>query len=256
MNKLVKIAPIVVVIACLGSLFFAFKLAGTKSQLKEEKATLTEDVQRANSELGKAKDQAQQYATTAQQAQNAAAAAAAEAQVAKTELAAKAQEAETAASRASELEKQAQETAAKLATAEDMLKKIQESTQTASATGEAAGDIGTKLVALGDENKLLSEQLINMRNETQRLRTELSKQTETPTGLRGKVAAVEDAWSFVVLNIGRTQNVQPNSEFIVYRDTKMVSKVQVVNVGRETCVAEILPEYNIGKPQVGDMVLH
>jgi len=252
--KIIKIALVVVILAGAGSLFFAFQLGNTKTSLKADKEKLAGEVTQKEA----AAQQAQQAAATAEQARqqavNNAAAAGAEAQAARAELGAKQSEIDSAKTQAAAIQKQAEDTAAKLAAAQETLQKIQASTQTT--PGQDVGDIGTKLTAMGDENKLLSEQLINMRDETQRLKTELAKKTETPVGVRGKVAAVEDKWSFVVLNVGQQHRVQPNSEFIVYRDAKMITKVQVLTVGPTTSVAEILPDYNLGAPRVGDMALH
>lgn len=252
--KMIKIALVVVILAGAGSLFFAYQLGNTKTSLKADNEKLTSEVTQKDT----AAKQAQQAAVSAEQARqqavNAAAAAGAEAQAARAELTTKQSEIDAAKAQTAEIQKQAEDTAAKLAAAQETLQKIQASTQ--SGPGSDVGDIGAKLAAMGDENKLLSEQLINMRDETHRLKTELAKKTETPVGVRGKVAAVEDKWSFVVLNVGQQQRVQPNSEFIVYRDTKMITKVQVLTVGPTTSVAEILPDYNLGAPRVGDMVLH
>lgn len=251
MNKIVKIALVVVIVAGFASLWFAFKLGTAKNDLKASNTKLTDDVAKDTKQLDDAKKQIQSDAAQLAQAQTVVANANAETQAAKTELTSKQQEAEVAKAKASILEKQVQETSAKLTAAEDTLQKIQRATP-----GGDAADIGTKLTALGDENKVLSEQLINMRTESQRLRAELAKKTETPVGVRGKVAAVEDTWNFVVLNVGQSQHVTPNAEFIVYRDTKVVSKVQVQSVGRETSIAEIMPDYKLGPPRIGDAVLH
>ena len=61
---------------------------------------------------------------------------------------------------------------------------------------------------------------------------------------------------FVVLDIGRSQHVTSNAQFLVYRDSKMIGKVQVLSVGASTSVAEVLPEYQRGTPRVGDLVIH
>ena len=249
--KIVKIALIVVIVAGLASLWFAFKLGTTKNDLKASNAKLSDDIANAATHLQGAQKQIQTDAAQLAQAQTVVAAANAEAQAAKTELTTKQQEAEVAKAKAVALEKQAQETSAKLTAAEDTLQKIQR----ASPGGDVV-DVGTRLAALGDENKVLSEQLISMRTESQRLRDELAKKMETPVGVRGKVAAVEDTWNFVVLNVGQSQHVTPSAEFIVYRAAKVVSKVQVQSVGRETSIAEIMPDYNLGAPRIGDAVLH
>jgi len=80
--------------------------------------------------------------------------------------------------------------------------------------------------------------------------------TTTPTNLRGRVVAVQDNWGFVVLNLGRDQRVQPNAEFIVFRNNKMITKVKVRSVGENTSVAESLKGFQLSQPRVGDLIVH
>jgi len=60
----------------------------------------------------------------------------------------------------------------------------------------------------------------------------------------------------VVLDVGRNDRVQTNAQFLVYRDDKMIGKVQVNSVQATTCIAEILPDYRTDNPRVGDLVVH
>jgi archaellum component FlaC len=254
MNKLVKIAPIIVIVACAGSLFFAFKLGTVKTQLTTDKEQLTKDAETARIELGKAQQQLQQDAALLQKAQNDVAAANANMQGAQAALADKTKEADAAKARVAELEPQLQDTKTKLASAEDTLQKIQEATKTEDM--QNIGQIREKLVALGEENKVLSEQLTSMRDENTQIKKKLAEKTETPVGLRGKVAAVQPSWGFLVLDIGQNDRVRPESYFIVYRDSKMIGKAQIVAVNPNTSIAELLPEYSRGTPRPGDMVVH
>lgn len=254
MNKLVKIAPIVVILACVGSLFFAFKLNGVKTKLTTEKEQSAKDAEAAHGQLGQAQQQLQQDGVLLQKSQNDVAAANANMLGAQAALADKAKEADAAKTQASELDKQLQETKTKLAGAEDTLQKIQEVTK--SEDMQNIGQIREKLVALGEENKVLSTQLTSMRDESTALKQKLAEKTETPVGVRGKVSAVQPNWGFLVLNIGRNDHVTPDSHFIVYRDDKMIGKAQIVVVNATTSIAELLPEYSQGTVRPGDMVIH
>lgn len=254
MNKLVKIAPIVVILACGGSLFFAFKLNGVKTDLKAEVDSQKKDAEAAHAQLSQAHQQLQQDAASLQKAQNDVAAANANMLGAQAALADKTKEAQAAKTQVTELDQQLQETKTKLAGAEDTLQKIQEVTK--SEDMQNIGQIREKLVALGEENKVLSTQLTSMRDENASLKQKLAEKTETPVGVRGKVAAVQPNWGFLVLDIGQNNRVRPDSYFIVYRDTKMIGKAQVVVVNANTSIAELLPEYSDGAVRPGDMVLH
>jgi flagellar biosynthesis GTPase FlhF len=254
MNKLVKIAPIVVIVACAGSLFFAFKLSGVQSDLKAGKAQLASEKAQVEKDLATTRQQAEVAQAGMQQAQAQAAAADAEKQAAQVALGDKTKEADAAKARVTELDTQLQETKTKLATAEDTLQRIQEVTK--SEDMQNIGQIREKLVALGEENKVLSQQLTSMRDDNLELKKKLAEKTETPAGLRGRVAAVQPSWGFLVLDIGQKDRVQRESYFIVYRDSKMIGKAQIVAVKPNTSIAELLPEYSRGTPRPGDYVIH
>jgi hypothetical protein len=80
--------------------------------------------------------------------------------------------------------------------------------------------------------------------------------TTTPIGVHGRVSVVQGKWGFIVLDVGHAQKVQPNTEFLVYRDSKLVSKVKVVSVADQNCVAQILPDYLKRPPLPGDLAVH
>lgn len=254
MNKLAKIAPIVVILACAGSLFFAFRLSGVKAKLKADNKQLTDGMNAAKAQLDQTKQQMDQYGMLLQKAQNDVAAASANMQAAQVALGEKTKEAEEAKAQVTGLEQQLQETKTKLASAEDTLQKIQEATKTEDM--QNIGQIREKLIALGDENKVLSEQLTSMRDENVKLKEQLEEKTITPVGVRGKVALVQPSWGFVVLDIGSKDRVKPDTEFLVYRDNKMIGKVQIVTVNQSTSIAEMLPDYQRGTPRPGDLVIH
>jgi seryl-tRNA synthetase len=256
MNKLSKIAPLIVILACAGSLFFAFKLGGIKKELNDKVVTLTSDKDRLEKDLTGAKQDLASTKQTLQATQGELATANANLQARQVELTAKTQEAEQLKAQVTEKDKALQQAKTESAAAQDALKKIQDSLQ-------AAGiqDVGNieqlrdKIVAQSDENKVLGQQLVVMREETLRLKGKIEELTVTPVNVRGHVAAVHERWGFVVLDLGRSQRVRPSAQFLVYRDRKLVGKVQVVSVGQTTSIAELLPEYQHGTPRVGDLVV-
>jgi len=140
-----------------------------------------------------------------------------------------------------------------LSSTEETLAKIQDATK--SADLQDMDKVRTRLAAMVDENKVLSGQLGTLREENQRLKQELDSRRGSPVGLRGTVAYVQDDWNFVVLNIGEKEKVQTNSEFLIYRDSMLVSKVQVITVNPNTSVAEIIADYRRGTPRPGDLVI-
>jgi myosin heavy subunit len=252
MNKLSKIAPIIVILACGGSLFFAYRLAGIKTKLISDNQQLTDNNARLTSDLDRTKRDLATTKQTLETTEGELATTTTNLQVRTEELAQKTREAEQLTEELTNTVVALQQTKTELASAQDVVKKIQDS----------LGDIGSideirdRIVAQTDENKVLGQQLMAMREEDEKLKEQIKELTTVPVNLRGRVEAVQDRWGFMVLNLGFEQRVQPKTEFLVYRDTKFVGKVQVTSVGQGTCIAELVPQGQRGKPQVGDLVVH
>jgi hypothetical protein len=75
-----------------------------------------------------------------------------------------------------------------------------------------------------------------------------------PANLRGKIVAVDPKWDFVVLNIGDGQGVKEDGELLVSRDGKLVAKVIVRSIQRDSCIANIVPGWKLGDVIEGDEV--
>ena len=144
-----------------------------------------------------------------------------------------------------------------LATAQDALKKIQEGL-TAAGLGDLTSieKVRDKIISLSDENKVLGQQLTAKQTENQQLKLRIEDLTTTPVGVRGHVSFVQGKWGFLVMDVGQEQKVRPNTEFLVYRDSKFIGKVQVVSVATHNSIAQILPEYLRKPPISGDLVVH
>lgn len=254
MNKLGKIALIIVIVACLGSLFLAFTLGGKKKALEASNADVTQNLNTAQTRLSQAQAQLKKDADLLAQAKTDLDKANADLESTKTALAQKTDEATGLQTKNGELEQQLQVAKTELATAQETIKIVQEITQTTDV--KDLGKLREKLTAQADENRMLGEQLANMRQENMTLKEKIEELTTTPPGVRGKVSIVENNWGFVVLDIGEAQRVRRNTEFLVYRDTKLVGKVQITQVAANTCIGQILPGYPGGPPRPGDMAVH
>jgi hypothetical protein len=77
-----------------------------------------------------------------------------------------------------------------------------------------------------------------------------------PTGLRGKILAVDPKYDFVVLNIGEDQGVKERGVMMVDRDGKLLGKVKIQSVSKDRCVANIMPDWKRGEIDEGDEVLY
>jgi uncharacterized protein (DUF3084 family) len=251
MNKLGKIAPIVVIVACLGSLYFVFRLAGQKKDMQGQIASLTSDKQQLETNLASTKKDLATTKTALQKTSDDLNTANGNLSTAQASLAQKTQEADGLKTQLDGTIKELAQATTDRDAAQKNLKDIQ--------TALGGQDINTlrdSIVAQSDENKILGKQLVNMRDENAVLKKKVEELSTTPPNVRGQIAAVQDSWGFVVLDIGRNQHVTSNAQFVVYRDSKMVGKVQVMSVGPTTSVAEILPEFERTGFRVGDTVIH
>jgi len=59
-------------------------------------------------------------------------------------------------------------------------------------------------------------------------------------GLSGRILAVNQAWNFVVLNIGDKNGIVSNAEMLVKRGNQLVGKVRVTSVEPSTAIADIV----------------
>jgi myosin heavy subunit len=257
MNKLGKIAPIIAIVACLGSFFFGYELSVDKKAQQAKIAELTDSYNTASADLGKTKSTLKTAQGDLTQSKKDLAKASTDLQATKVALDQKTQEDDGLKTQMADKDKELQSTKTDLASATDTLKKIQDGLASVGITNiTSVSELRDKIVSFGDENKILGEQLSAMHTENQQLKDRLEYLTTTPVGLRGHVTVVQEKWGFLVLDVGQKERVQPNAEFLVYRDTKLVGKVQVVSVAANNCIAQILPEYQRSTPAVGDLIIH
>ena len=59
-------------------------------------------------------------------------------------------------------------------------------------------------------------------------------------GLEGRILAVNQAWNFVVLNLGDKNGVVSNAEMLIKRGTQLIGKVRVTSVEPSTSIADIV----------------
>jgi len=58
--------------------------------------------------------------------------------------------------------------------------------------------------------------------------------------IRGTVLAVNQAYNFVVLNLGNRQGLEPNAEMMVLREGTIIGKIRISSVEPATAIADIL----------------
>lgn len=77
-------------------------------------------------------------------------------------------------------------------------------------------------------------------------------------GVRGIVLAVNQAYNFVVLNLGGRHGVEPNTEMLVLRDGTLIAKLRVSSVEPSTAIGDIVTSSLARGVQVqpGDIVVY
>ena len=117
------------------------------------------------------------------------------------------------------------------------------------------------------EKALLAEKLQDAMKETPK--TETRKKRETASvqrqsssshraGVHGSVLAYNQAYNFVVLNLGARNGVEPNSEMLVLRDGTLIGKIRVSSVEPATAIGDIMTNSLARGVQVqpGDSVIY
>jgi hypothetical protein len=107
-------------------------------------------------------------------------------------------------------------------------------------------DLRNQLDNAEKEKALLSEKLQDMQaradqpKQERKRREAVHESASRRTGLRGTVLAVNQAYNFVVLNLGARHGVETNAELLVLRDGALVGKIRISSVERATAIGDII----------------
>jgi Skp family chaperone for outer membrane proteins len=105
------------------------------------------------------------------------------------------------------------------------------------------------------ENKLLNDKVVELDERWNKFFGN-DAPVILPTGLKGKVVAVDPKFDFVVLNIGKDQGVLERGEMMVNREGRLLGKVRIASVQKDRSIANILPDWRHGEIMEGDEVLY
>jgi hypothetical protein len=111
------------------------------------------------------------------------------------------------------------------------------------------------------ENAFLSEKINTAQTRSTQLEDVKKRRHEISpvrSGVRGTVLAVNQAYNFVVLNLGGRQGVEPNTEMLVVRDGTLIGKIRVSSVEPSTAIGDIITSSLERGVQVqpGDIVVY
>ena len=257
MKLLSRIALAITIVACGVSLFYSYQAKQRRDDLRKDVADLTDTKTKLTKNLADAKTECDSTKQDLKKTNEDLGAVKGQLDGKTTELAQKTQDADKLKASLDSKTAEADQLKTERDTAQQDAKRIHDSLAAAGITDiKDLEQVPVKIETRTVETQILGKQLADVRNEASALKKQLTASTTTPPSLHGLVAAVQDDWGFVVLNVGHDKRVQPDTDFIVYRDTKMVAKVQVRSVLENTSVAEILPGFEVGTPRVGDVVVH
>jgi len=107
-------------------------------------------------------------------------------------------------------------------------------------------DLRGQLDAAEKEKAFLSQKLQEIEQRADqpkegKKRRESVRETGTRrTGLRGTILAVNQAYNFVVLNLGARHGVESNAEMLVLREGTLVGKIRISSVEPATAIGDII----------------
>ena len=107
-------------------------------------------------------------------------------------------------------------------------------------------DLRRQLDSAEKEKAFLSEKLQDIQDRADqpkegKKRREVVRETAPRrTGLRGTILAVNQAYNFVVLNLGTRHGVESNAEMLVLRDGALLGKIRISSVEPATAIGDII----------------
>jgi hypothetical protein len=121
-------------------------------------------------------------------------------------------------------------------------------------------DSRQQLEAAEREKSLLSEKVQAVRERSSQLEDERQRRAVAhgKVGVRGTVLAVNQAYNFVVLNLGGRNGVEPHSEMLIVRDGTFIGKIRISSVEPATAIGDIITSTLARGVQVqpGDIVIY
>ena len=82
------------------------------------------------------------------------------------------------------------------------------------------------------------------------------KIVKLPANTKGNVLAVDPKWNFVVLDLGKKNEMLEGGVLMVHRNSQLVGKVRIREVLADRCVATVMPGWRMGDIEEGDQVIY
>jgi hypothetical protein len=128
-----------------------------------------------------------------------------------------------------------------------------------------AGDLHTQLEetrrqldSAEREKQLLADRIRSQERSTEPDAPRTRRAASRAPGVRGTVLAVNQAYNFVVLNLGGRQGLESNAEMLVLRSGTVIGKIRVSSVEPATAIGDIVTSSLARGVQVqpGDTVIY
>ncbi len=117
-----------------------------------------------------------------------------------------------------------------------------------------------QLNAAESEKALLSDKVQVARERSTQLEMEKKRRVtrNVNPGIRGTILAVNQAYNFVVLNLGGRNGIEANAEMLVLRGGTLIGKIRVSSVEPATAIGDIISSSLARGVQVqpGDIVIY
>ena len=120
-------------------------------------------------------------------------------------------------------------------------------------------DLSEKVKVAEGEQKMLSAAKEKTEAELKKLREQIEMTRPGGTksmSLSGRILAVNPTWNFVILDLGKNDQVVEGLTMVIYRGEKMIGKIKTVTVDAQTSVADVLPGTPATAIEVGDQVVY
>lgn len=162
----------------------------------------------------------------------------------KTELEQSKNQLAAANEKATELETQLNDAKTDMAAKDTRIAELEAASTGVAAAPEASNtaELETQLAEKETLITKLQGDLSSARSELEGLRErERNRSAQVMrSGLEGRVLAVNQAWNFVVLNLGDRNGVVSNAEMLVKRGSQLVGKIRITSVEPSTSIADIV----------------
>jgi hypothetical protein len=121
-------------------------------------------------------------------------------------------------------------------------------------------DARQQLDSAEQEKSLLSEKIQAVKEKSSQLEDEKKRRAiaRGKVGVRGTILAVNQAYNFVVLNLGGRNGVEAHSEMLIVRDGTYIGKIRISSVEPATAIGDIITS-TLGRGvqvQPGDIVIY